>query len=405
MGLFNLTSINIDKNKTERRIGQLVGSSYMSDIYRFPQDIGNMDKGHYMVIHINEQIHTKNPGDYPESGDVPTIIQNRREYGTPTIQSDTKNTLDLATKIGGGIADIMSQSDSKVIKGIVGIGKGVNSTLNEFGVGAVADKVKNGITSESGVRTIKRTTETIALYMPDTLNFVHNQGYSEPSLGGSMGAGIMTAGSSLADSLRGQTDSKKAIQNVVGNLSPFFAQYAANKFGDFGKVAFASSFGLAQNPMLELLYQSPQFRNFRFDFMFYPRSEKEAAEVQRIINRLQFHQAPEIRKEYTSFFLVPPSEFDIKFYYNGVENPNIPKISTCVLEAIDVDYAPNGFSSYEVPGQNSPKVGGTGMPVGIRLGLQFKETEIMTKDHFQKKAFVDVKYNGSSNDNSMDWYE
>jgi hypothetical protein len=68
--------------------------------------------------------------------------------------------------------------------------------------------------------------------------------------------------------------------------------------------------------------------------------------------------------------------------YNGAPNPNLPDISTCVLESIDLDYAPNGFAAYEVPGKTTSTVGGTGTPVAIRLGLQFKETEIMTKDNF-----------------------
>jgi hypothetical protein len=119
--------------------------------------------------------------------------------------------------------------------------------------------------------------------------------------------------------------------------------------------------------------------------MFYPRDEKEAQEVQRILEILRFHQAPEVLTEGQGFFLVPPSEFDIQFYYNGKENDNIPKISTCVLDTIDVDYAPNGFAAYEVPGQNTPSVGKTGMPVAIRLSLGFKETEILTKENYRKK--------------------
>jgi hypothetical protein len=51
-----------------------------------------------------------------------------------------------------------------------------------------------------------------------------------------------------------------------------------------------------------------------------------------------------------------------------------------------VDYAPNGFATYEVPGELTSKLGKTGMPVAIRLSLQFKETEIMTKDNFAKGA-------------------
>ena len=148
--------------------------------------------------------------------------------------------------------------------------------------------------------------------------------------------------------------------------------------------------------MLELIYSSPSLRTFRFDFQFYPRDEKEAKEVQDIIQRLRFHQAPEVAQGGTNgFFLVPPSEFDISFYYNGRINPNIPKISTCVLTSMDVDYAPGGFSSYEIPGENAT-VGGTGMPVAIRLSLQFKETEIMTKssirtDRLSKQTIENLK--------------
>jgi hypothetical protein len=120
--------------------------------------------------------------------------------------------------------------------------------------------------------------------------------------------------------------------------------------------------------------------------MFYPRSEREAEEVQKLIARLKFHQAPEIKNGTAGYFLVPPSEFDIEFYYNGQINKNIPRISTCVLLSIDLDYAPNGFHAFETPGDNSPKVGGTGMPTAIRMDLSFKETEIMTKFNFQDEA-------------------
>ena len=81
--------------------------------------------------------------------------------------------------------------------------------------------------------------------------------------------------------------------------------------------------------------------------------------------------------------MVPPSEFDIKFYYNGYVNPNIPPITTCVLKMIDIDYAAVGqWAAYETPSQLRPQLGSTGMPVGIRLSLEFEETEIQTKDSY-----------------------
>jgi hypothetical protein len=130
--------------------------------------------------------------------------------------------------------------------------------------------------------------------------------------------------------------------------------------------------------------------------MLYPRSSKEAKEITKLLDRLKFHQAPEILTEGSAgglgaFFLVPPSEFDIQFYYNGKINPNIPPISTCILTSIETDYAPNGWSAYEVPGDNGqPTFGSTGMPVGIKLSLVFQETELITKDNYKAFASSDI---------------
>jgi hypothetical protein len=137
--------------------------------------------------------------------------------------------------------------------------------------------------------------------------------------------------------------------------------------------------------MLEMIYKSPGFRSFQFDFTFYPRDEKEALEVQRIIERFRFHQAPELAQE-TQGFLIPPSEFEIKFYYGGKQNPNIPQITTCILTNIDTNYAPNGWSAYEVPGENNPAIGRTGMPTSISLSLQFQEVTYLTKNDFKKET-------------------
>jgi hypothetical protein len=55
-----------------------------------------------------------------------------------------------------------------------------------------------------------------------------------------------------------------------------------------------------------------------------------------------------------------------------------------VLERIQVNYAPSGFSAYEVPGENKPTLGRTGMPVAIQMTLNFKEITYLTKADFRK---------------------
>jgi len=247
--------------------------------------------------------------------------------------------------------------------------------------------------SEDFTRTISRTTDTIALYMPDTVAFTHNQAYTDLSLTGGAAA-VFEAGQSIVDSIRdgkltfNKSDLGSSINAIAKSLSPFIARGLIGSFlgPDVGRAILATTTGKVVNPLLDLLYTSPEFRNFRFDFMFYPREQNEALEVQKLINRLYFHQAPEVEDTGIGYFLVPPSEFDIKFYYNGKVNENIPQISTCVLTSIDVDYAPNGYATYEVPGIVKPQLGGTGMPVAIRLSLNFKETEIITKSFYNDRA-------------------
>ena len=223
--------------------------------------------------------------------------------------------------------------------------------------------------------------------MPDTLLFTYNQHYDTPKTGGDVmsTAGVLAAGAAAVDAYKSSDNPNAQGAQGVKNLAPFAAAALAKSSGDLGKVLFAAGTGLAMNPMMEMIYSAPEFRNFRFDFMFYPRDEKEAVEVQNILQRLTFHQAPEIKSGSGGFFLVPPSEFDIQFYYNGVVNPNIPSITTCVLKMIDVDYAAVGqWAAYETPSELTPELGRTGMPVGIRLSLQFEETEIQTKDSYTR---------------------
>jgi hypothetical protein len=226
--------------------------------------------------------------------------------------------------------------------------------------------------------------------MPDSLKFSYGQSYRPLELG----SGALAMGAAFASSAYDTIVNKDA-----SNIAPFITNYVAQKSGQpILKALSVAGTGLVTNPMLELIYSSPSFRNFSFNFMLYPRSEKEAEQVQKILETLRFHSAPEIKRNTGGFFLIPPSEFDISFMYNGRPNPNIDKVSTCVLTNISVDYAPKGFHAYEVGGENDAKLGRTGMPVGIGLSLTFMETQILTKEYHRNSTFdkVDIQNPGGS---------
>jgi len=302
----------------------------------------------------------------------------------------------LNQKTGGilsGLTSAISKAAGGVIGGITGsIGNIFGQANISLGGGSAATQalIDNSIRRITGgslnfLRTTKLTTDAIALYMPDTLQYTYAQSYDQLSLGGELAGQALAGGKSIYDAF--QSGSAEGI----GAIGKTAAEIAKQKAGSgvakllgseqTGQAILAAT-GRVQNPMLEMVYKSPNFRTFQFDFTFYPRDEREALEVQRILERLRFHQAPELMPN-AGGFLIPPSEFDIKFYYAGKENPNIPQIATCVLTTLDVNYAPNGWAAYETPGENNPSLGRTGMPVSIQATLQFQEMTYLTKADFR----------------------
>ena len=400
MALFTLTDIQFkSQNRQSTAQQNLISNKYKTNTLRYPLDLGELDKGHYMVFHINEQVRTQFKG-IPTGDEVTAHLQRNDLNGANGSSADTATEISkTAIKVKDAItetdvaATVVNKTNANVGEAVSGAGKFLTSNLESF--------------NKTGFRTIRRTTDTIALYMPDTLAFSQSQSYPGLELGGGTFALIGAGMSGISKLMSSDASLAEKIGDGLKNATPFILNAIANQTGPAGRALFAGFTGTTVNPMMEVIYSSPEFRSFRFDFMFYPRNRVEAKEVRNIIQRIQFHQAPEVLGNNSSgglggYFLVPPSEFDIEFYYNGTVNPNIPKVSTCVLTTIDVDYAPNGFAAYEVfEDNNIPTEGGTGMPVGIRMGLVFKETRIMTKQEIDKQNKGRSFYSQAEYDNAF----
>jgi len=377
MALFSLTDINFKPDAT-RNFKSL--NSYSVDNKRYPIDLGATDKGHYMMFFINVQKRTQFQANYDNSGAKPAVLENAERNKNNTIGSALATLVEGARELGdeitktGPVARLLANNRETVDVIDKAVGQDFSAGIKELKGGNL-------------FRSIKRTKDTIALYMPDTLNFNYQQSYSDVSLTDAFGIpGALAQGA--AAGLDAYNDYKATGRVNLQNMSPFAVAALTSKFGGsqgplFTALTSATGGVIAQNPQLELIYSKPQFRQFRFSFMFYPRSQREAREVIDIIEMFKYHQAPELLNGTYGRFLVPPSEFDIQFMYNGQENENIPKVSTCVLTNVDINYAPTGtFAAYETADSNSPTKGGTGMPVGIGLDLSFTETEIITKNYY-----------------------
>jgi len=396
------------------------------NITKYPLDLGAAGQGrsHYIVFHILEQRKSQYRTSQVtgEGSTIANVTETQRSGERAYVQTigqtgevvldAAKGVYDYASGIARSVAgttDPNASGETSSESG--GIGSIISNGFDFAGslLGTVGNKIPQVIqdaTRPEFLRTVTKTSETIALYMPDTLNFVQQQGYADLELGNNLLTALFAGGKGVADSIRAFNQNGggnfKALGESIGeNLSPFIINSLGDKLGNLGKAIAVAGQGMVTNPLIEVLYTSPALRTFRFDFMFYPESQKEALAVQKIIQLFQFHQAPEIAPGTGGYFLVPPSEFDIEFFYNGYENVNLPSISTCVLSSLDVDYAPNGWTAYEITGEN-PKMGGSGMPVATKLSLEFKETSIVTKSSRQfAKAPISKPTQGAFNAASL----
>lgn len=131
--------------------------------------------------------------------------------------------------------------------------------------------------------------------------------------------------------------------------------------------------GTVKNPYMEILFEGIDPRNFSFTFKMIPRNSKEQSDIKKIVKAFKFHQAPEVKKGESNKWKVP-SEFDIKFIYNGSENDWLHKISTCACTNVSVDYSEEGsFTPHS-----------DGSPFSTSLTLEFKEMNILTKEDIEE---------------------
>lgn len=260
-------------------------------------------------------------------------------------------------------------------------------------------------------RKTKRIKKAISLYVPETMIFDQRQEYFTPSTlqtqGYFYGEGLKMAGTvagvsaAVLGTAIGSIEGlgvgiiPGAIGGVLAGLAVkgtanFVGQKLEDFTNNFGSPGSQNDniltevTGYAVNPMIEVVYGTPNLRTFQFDFSFAPRSAQEADNVWNIIQTFREYQAPEFAGSGKGFsgifgaFFVPPAEFDITFFRQDdtgsfVQNNNIPGISTCVLTESNTNYAPeNQWVTFK-----------DGMPVHITLRLVFMEIDIITRERIR----------------------
>ena len=157
-------------------------------------------------------------------------------------------------------------------------------------------------------------------------------------------------------------------------------------FGLSPEAILARGAGVIPNANLELLFNAPALRAFRFDWKMSPRSQEEAIRINNIIRF--FKQGMAAKKmsldgQVSNYFLGTPNIFDISFKTSKTNreitntNHSVLRIKTCACVGAAVNYTPQGmWNAYE-----------KGQPTSCILSLQFKELEPIYNTDYEEDPF------------------
>jgi hypothetical protein len=357
-----------------RRRGEAAefGDKYSVGMHSYPTDLISSTGqygGNYVIFYINVQTDSKLGQSKDNSQFVEDLTP--RDRGDLIAQNLSSSKLVAANAgLNLGAAAIANKAGGDNLfttqKTQDGGGKLTGATklagLATVGAAAIAAN------AASATRAQRRLKTAIALHVPNQLQIRYGMQWGEQDTGAlAMAGATLNQGEELAKALA-QNKGKLQATKDVGELAAAIGANVALSKGPF-KDANSAATGLAANPKKEQIFGGVDFRTFQVEYQFFPRSVKEAENVQRIIYEFKYHMHPEF-KDSNNFLYIYPSEFDIFYYQNGKENLNIHRHTSCVLTEMSINYTPNGtFSTFE-----------NGMPTQINVQMTFRELALLTKD-------------------------
>ena len=308
-----------------------------NQVLTFPEDLGSTDQGHFIMFFINEQANAN-----VEFGSSKKIT--RYEQVGPPGQ-------------GGGMRRIPISGEVGAIK---------QNELNEQ-EGQTTNSVKRAPTV--------RLTKSIAMYMPAQVSVSQDLQYEDTDIGALAGL-INTVGTdfnrtgsfektyqNLVETNQIQDAGVKALQTTLDAVAPG------------AKAAVEIEAGKVISNRMEMVFKGLGKRSFSFQFTLMPKSENEANIAKAIVDNFRFYSAPSFEGDVSSSrtFIVPAT-FDIEYRINqGIKNSYLNRISTCVLEKVDVSYGGERVAFFRPNAEGAP-------PVQTSITLNFKELEVITRE-------------------------
>ena len=204
----------------------------------------------------------------------------------------------------------------------------------------------------------QRLAASIQLYMPNQISLQHGAKYAEEEIN-AVATNLM---SGLDGGFSGMTEIvKDAAANTLERAKQVALAGGSAAAADIAR-------GKVTNNRTEMKFEGIDRRSFSFDFKMIPKSENESNNIKNIVNLFRFHAMPEM-DSFNGRTMIVPSTFDIKYMHKSGENDFLNKISTCVLESIDIKFGGDRTQFFK-----------NNAPMATEISLKFKELEIITKE-------------------------
>lgn len=334
----------------------LYENPFSSSYLKYPNDLESATRAHIVQFTINVPQNTSYGANYS------IVSQKGPKYLFDNGQGGADTSAAAAGFTAAGIIASTNAKDPSLI-GTLAAGAG----------GAAAGALLSSADALKIAPATNKIAGSISLYIPDTVNMSFETSYQEDNLSDYKVPYYGSLGESLIQSLTSGAPKAATGSNMVSGTAQILAGLKDLIKSDYVPInALLKGQGVAINPQVQLLFKAVGLRQFQMEFMFSAKSPDESAAIKNIVQRFKFHAAPEIAGNAagskSGLFFVVPSTFNIDFLFSGKTNPYLHKIGECVLETVTVDYAPNGWASFN-----------DGSPTQVRLNLTFKEVDIVDK--------------------------
>ena len=339
------------------------------NMYSFPIDVtaapGLGNHGHYMIFYVNQQSNAKLKFGEAESGSA----QMEREEKNRNIPAYIKEML----PDGSGKTDTKQSNELQ---------KQVHSDMPVTAAGGPPNRNIKPKASGSTVF-LKRPPTTrldtaIALYMPPQVQVSYKSQYSDTPIGGGVGAAMDVYSAVMAG--RGTENAMKVAVDKGGQAlkegikGTTLSMVGALPGMSGAREAFEIAEGYIQSDRMELAFKGIDKRSFSYTFKMIPRNDRESDEIRKIIFAFKSNMLPEFKDGVRNGReMIMPNTFDIEYMYNGKENDYLHKISTCVLEDLQVTQGGSRYKTFTAKDDGAP-------PVETSITLSFRELELITRE-------------------------